>query len=101
MLIRRSPKTTAGTLQDMALPSAPALTAARLVVRPKPQAGYRSGGTTTLALRIGVLGHFMVNGQAGALVPAQSQLILALALTRGGLGNVQLRRLLGADATHP
>ncbi len=53
------------------------------------------------ALTIGVLGPVTVNGHAGALVPAQSQLILALALTRGGLGNAQLRNLLGADARHP
>lgn len=53
------------------------------------------------SLRIGLLGSLTVNGQAGALVPAQSQLILALALNRGGLSNSQLRRLLGADAGHP
>ncbi len=53
------------------------------------------------SLRIGVLGSLTVNGQAGALVPAQSQLIVALALQRDGLSNRQLRTLLGADAGHP
>ena len=52
-------------------------------------------------LRIGVLGSLTVNGQAGALVPAQSQLIVALALNRDGLSNRQLRVLLGADSGHP
>jgi DNA-binding SARP family transcriptional activator len=80
---------TAGTPQDMALSSVLALGASW------------PGDPDTLALRIGVLGPLTVNGHAGALVPAQSQLILALALTRGGLGNAQLRRLLGADAGHP
>src|SRR5215475_5685969 len=64
-------------------------------------AGNRSGDAVSLSLRIGVLGPVTVNGHAGALVPAQSQLILALALSRGGLGNAQLRKLLGADASHP
>jgi DNA-binding SARP family transcriptional activator len=53
------------------------------------------------SLRIGLLGSLTVNGQAGALVPAQSQLIVALALNRNGLSNRQLRSLLGADAAHP
>ena len=52
-------------------------------------------------LHIGVLGPLTVNGQAGALVPAQSQLIVALALNRGGLSNGQLRGLLGADRGTP
>jgi DNA-binding SARP family transcriptional activator len=53
------------------------------------------------ALRIGMLGSLTVNGLAGALVPAQSQLIVALALHGNGLSNRQLRSLLGADAGHP
>jgi DNA-binding SARP family transcriptional activator len=57
----------------------------------KPEAG----------LRIGLLGPLTINGQAGALVPAQSQLIVALALHRDGLPNRRLRTLLGADAAHP
>jgi DNA-binding SARP family transcriptional activator len=52
-------------------------------------------------LRIGLLGVLTVNGQAGALLPAQSQLIVALALHREGLPNRRLRVLLGADAAHP
>jgi len=52
-------------------------------------------------LHIGVLGSLTVNGQAGALVPAQSQLIVALALHQDGLSNGKLRSLLGADAGHP
>lgn len=52
-------------------------------------------------LRIGLLGALTVNGQAGALVPAQSQLIVALALHREGLPNRRLRALLGADPAHP
>jgi DNA-binding SARP family transcriptional activator len=52
-------------------------------------------------LHIGVLGSLTVNGQAGALVPAQSQLIVALALHQDGLSNGKLRNLLGADAGHP
>lgn len=53
------------------------------------------------SLRIGLLGSLTINGQAGALVPAQSQLMVALALHSNGLSNRQLRRLLGADAAHP
>jgi DNA-binding SARP family transcriptional activator len=54
------------------------------------------------SLRIGVLGSFTVNGQPGALLPAQSQLVLALALNSpGGLSNAQLCYLLGADPDRP
>ena len=54
------------------------------------------------SLRIGVLGTFTVNGAPAALQPAQSQLILALALNgRDGLSNAQLCYLLGADPDHP
>ncbi len=53
-------------------------------------------------LRIGVLGSFTINGQPGGLLPAQSQLVLALALNgRSGLSNQQLCYLLGADPDHP
>lgn len=48
-----------------------------------------------------MLGSLTVNGLAGALVPAQSQLIVALALSRDGLSNKQLRTMLGADPRHP
>ncbi len=55
-----------------------------------------------VSLRIGVLGTFTVNGAPAALQPAQSQLILALALNgRDGLSNAQLCYLLGADPDHP
>jgi len=54
------------------------------------------------ALRIGVLGAFTINGQPGALLPAQSQLVLALALNGpSGLSNQQLCYLLGADPDRP
>ncbi|MGN6793745.1 MAG: AfsR/SARP family transcriptional regulator, partial [Streptosporangiaceae bacterium] len=69
--------------------------------RERPAACAPPGHATRNGLRIGVLGSLTVNGQAGALVPAQSELIVALALSRGGLSNAQLRRLLGADAAHP
>jgi len=53
-------------------------------------------------LRIGILGSFTINGASGALLPAQSQLILALALNGAvGLSNPQLGYLLGADPDHP
>lgn len=94
---------TPGTDKPSLAPAAPAVTSVPAAQHPAHvlAAVNRSCAYTTLPLRIGVLGSLMVNGHAGALVPAQSQLILALALTRGGLGNVQLRRLLGADASHP
>jgi len=54
------------------------------------------------ALRIGLLGTLTVNGQPGALLPAQSQLIVAVALNgREGMSNRQLCYLLGADPDHP
>ncbi|MGO9295729.1 MAG: BTAD domain-containing putative transcriptional regulator [Streptosporangiaceae bacterium] len=54
------------------------------------------------ALRIGVLGSFTINSEPAALLPAQSQLVLALALNgRDGLSNQQLCYLLGADPDHP
>jgi DNA-binding SARP family transcriptional activator len=54
------------------------------------------------SLRIGVLGTFTINGQPGALLPAQSQLVLALALNgTSGLSNQQLCYLLGADPDRP
>jgi DNA-binding SARP family transcriptional activator len=61
-------------------------------VRPKPPA----------SLRIGMLGQLTINGQPGALLPAQTQLIVALAVNGpAGLSNSQLCDLLGADADHP
>jgi DNA-binding SARP family transcriptional activator len=65
---------------------------------PAPEAARAPAGE----LRIGILGSFTVNGAAGALLPAQSQLILALALNGPvGLSNPQLGYLLGADPDHP
>jgi len=52
-------------------------------------------------LRIGLLGPLTVNGRPGAVVPAQSQLIVALAVSQDGLSGGQLRTLLGSDASHP
>jgi DNA-binding SARP family transcriptional activator len=66
------------------------------LVGPAGEADQKTG------LRIGVLGTFTVNGAPAALQPAQSQLILALALNgRDGLSNAQLCYLLGADPDHP
>jgi DNA-binding SARP family transcriptional activator len=54
------------------------------------------------SLRVGILGTLTVNGAPGALLPAQSQLVLALALhSQDGLSNQQLCYLLGADPDHP
>ena len=67
-----------------------------------PPAGYRRAPARAGSLRVGILGSFTVNGAAGALLPAQSQLILALALNGPvGLSNPQLGYLLGADPDHP
>ncbi len=66
----------------------------------EPQATEPAGARQP-RLHIGLLGSLTVNGQAGALVPAQSQLIVVLALNRNGLHNNQLRTLLGADPRHP
>ena len=66
--------------------------------------GRRPGhpGAALGGLRIGVLGTLTINGLAGGLVPAQSQLILALALAgTSGLSNRQLCEQLGADPDHP
>ncbi len=56
-----------------------------------------------VSLRIGVLGQLTINGQPGALLPAQTQLIVALALAGAGgrVPNRQLCELLGADSDHP
>jgi DNA-binding SARP family transcriptional activator len=70
----------------------------------QPEAGQPGTGppATEASLRIGVLGSFTVNGQPGALLPAQSQLVLALALNSpAGLSNAQLCYLLGADPDRP
>ena len=70
--------------------------------RPDPPAAADGGDRREPALRIGVIGTFTVNGAPAALQPAQSQLILALALNgRAGLSNAQLCYLLGPDPDHP
>lgn len=62
------------------------------------QAPRRSPGV----LRIGVLGPLSVNGQPGALLPAQTQLLLVLALRgQSGLSNSRLCQFLGSDDSHP
>ena len=59
-------------------------------------------GAAPPILRIGVMGAFTVNGAPAALQPAQSQLVLALALNgQEGLSNAQLCYLLGPDPDHP
>jgi DNA-binding SARP family transcriptional activator len=64
--------------------------------------GPAAARTPAGMLRIGILGSFTINGASGALLPAQSQLILALALNGTvGLSNPQLGYLLGADPDHP
>jgi DNA-binding SARP family transcriptional activator len=69
---------------------------------PPGLAGPAGDADQETGLRIGVLGAFTVNGAPAALQPAQSQLILALALNgRDGLSNAQLCYLLGADPDHP
>jgi DNA-binding SARP family transcriptional activator len=66
---------------------------------PHPAGAPEPAGAT---LRVGVLGTFTVNGSPAALLPAQSQLVLALALNGpSGLSNQQLCYLLGADPDHP
>ena len=100
--------------EDPAGPEEPDASAARLpatgkharevpAVRPGPP-GQDPDDDASQApgLRIGVMGTFTVNGAPAALQPAQSQLILALALNgRDGLSNAQLCYLLGADPDHP
>ncbi len=59
-------------------------------------AGHEQDGA---GLRISLLGPLSVNGKSGALLPAQSELLVALAVNgRGGLSIRQLCRLLGPDA---
>jgi DNA-binding SARP family transcriptional activator len=54
------------------------------------------------ALFIGVLGTFTINGAPAALKPAQSQLLLSLALNGDeGLSSARMCDLFGADPDHP
>jgi DNA-binding SARP family transcriptional activator len=53
-------------------------------------------------LRVGVLGPVTINARSAGLQPAQSQLLVALALQdKAGAANRQLCRLLGPDPGHP
>jgi DNA-binding SARP family transcriptional activator len=70
--------------------------------RPAPQARPVAQRPQPASLRIGVLGQLTINGQPGALLPAQTQLIVALALHgENGLPGKRLCELLGSDAHHP
>lgn len=64
---------------------------------PPPVLGASSSG-----LLIGVLGTFTINGAPAALKPAQSQLLLSLALNGDeGMSSARMCYLLGADPDHP
>jgi DNA-binding SARP family transcriptional activator len=59
-------------------------------------------GAPSPALLIGVLGTFTINGAPAALKPAQSQLLLSLALNGDeGMSSARMCYLLGADPDHP
>src|SRR5215472_5433606 len=75
----------------------------RAAVGSKPGPAGRSGADQRAGgLRVGVLGPLTINGLSGGLLPAQSQLLVALALHgREGTANRKLCRLLGADPDHP
>jgi DNA-binding SARP family transcriptional activator len=71
-------------------------------VRPEQREPDQPAQASAAGLRVGVLGTFTVNGAPAKLQPAQSQLVLALALNGSdGLSNGQLCYLLGADPDHP
>lgn len=93
------------SLTQLASAEEPVAPAPEEGVKPSPPQlrapAQRTQDEATSGLRIGMLGPLTINGQAGALVPAQSQLIVALALHRDGLPNRRLRALLGTDAAHP
>ncbi len=58
--------------------------------------------SAALCLRVGLLGPVQVNGQPGALMPARTELLVALALRgQAGLSGRQLCSALGDDAGHP
>jgi DNA-binding SARP family transcriptional activator len=80
----------------------PAAAPAAVASVPDQAGASPSPASAEASLRIGVLGTFTINGQPGALLPAQSQLVLALALNgTSGLSNQQLCYLLGADPDRP
>lgn len=69
--------------------------------RPAPNPARTPDQPRPTSLRIGLLGQLTINGQPGALMPAQAQLIVALALHgEAGLLGRQLCQLLGPDADH-
>jgi DNA-binding SARP family transcriptional activator len=94
----RSARSLAG-MRVLELSGDPGAFSARL--RAQPQAVTRPTGDGRAGLRIGVLGALTINGRPAALLPAQSQLIVALALHGdAGLSNGQLCGLLGTDPGH-
>lgn len=65
------------------------------------EAAAGTAAEATACLRIGVLGTLTINGLPAGLLPAQGQLVVALAINgRDGLSNRQLCHLLGADPDH-
>jgi DNA-binding SARP family transcriptional activator len=63
---------------------------------------YPLAAAPSPALLIGVLGTFTINGAPAALKPAQSQLLLSLALNGDeGMSSARMCYLLGADPDHP
>lgn len=63
---------------------------------------YPLAASPSPALLIGVLGTFTINGVPAALKPAQSQLLLSLALNGDeGMSSARMCYLLGADPDHP
>ena len=63
---------------------------------------YPLAASPSPALLIGVLGTFTINGAPAALKPAQSQLLLSLALNGDeGMSSARMCYLLGADPDHP
>jgi DNA-binding SARP family transcriptional activator len=96
--LEEPPATHPADLDDSAEPAGQADPASQ----PATGRHAKQDATQAPSLRIGVLGTFTVNGAPAALQPAQSQLVLALALNgRDGLSNAQLCYLLGADPDHP
>jgi DNA-binding SARP family transcriptional activator len=91
----------AGPRIDHSAAGAPALS--RVVVGSELGPASESGTHQRAAgLRVGVLGPLTINARSGGLLPAQSQLLVALALNgRAGTANRKLCRLLGADPDHP
>jgi DNA-binding SARP family transcriptional activator len=80
----------------------PPLPLAALVQTAAEDAPYPLAAAPSPALLIGVLGTFTINGAPAALKPAQSQLLLSLALNGDeGMSSARMCYLLGADPDHP